>query len=580
MHDLVIRRGTLVDGTGEPRRLADVAIDDGVITGVGSVDGRGRREIDADGLLVTPGWVDIHTHYDGQATWDPLITPSSLHGVTSVVMGNCGVGFAPARSGASDHDALIALMEGVEDIPGAALSEGITWEWESIPEYLDALERRPHAVDLGAQVPHAALRAYVMGERGADHTAEPSGREIADMARLVAEGLAAGALGFASSRTLNHRSRDGRRIGTLTAGEAELVGIAEALGFADTGVLQFVSDFGDVDAELGLLRRVAERAGRPLSVSLVQVDHQPERWREVLAHIERANAEGVDIKAQVAVRTVGLLIGLHGSMHPFVKTPSYAPLADLPVDEQARRMRDPELRRRLLAEAGDVRGGLFEYVARRMDKIFPLGDPPDYEPPAERSIAARAARTGRSPLEELYDVLVDGAGSDLLYCPAGNYAGYDLEVVREMALSPFTLSGLSDGGAHCAFICDASFPTFALAHWCRDRTRGPQLPLEHMVRRQTADTARHVGWHDRGVVAPGYLADLNVIDLDALALAPPRMVHDLPADGRRLMQGASGYRATIKSGVVTFEDGVHTDELPGTLVRGARPAPVAATAAR
>ncbi|MGE0730885.1 MAG: amidohydrolase family protein [Acidimicrobiia bacterium] len=567
MFDLLIKGGRVVDGTGAAARTADVGIVGDRITEVGDLAGRAAtRTIDADGALVTPGWVDIHTHYDGQATWDPIMAPSSLHGVTSIVMGNCGVGFAPARPGLAEHDALIALMEGVEDIPGSALHEGLPWDWESFPEYLDSVASRPHAIDIGAMLPHAALRAYVMGERGADYKEDPTEAEIAEMTRLTVEALQAGAVGVGTSRTVNHRSRDGRKIGTLTARTEELLGIAEGLRIAGRGVLQFVSDFKGLDVELGLMRQAAELAGRPLSVSLIQADPVPDRWREVLAFLEKANAEGVTMKAQVACRPVGLLIGLHGSMHPFVKTPSYAPLAGLPVAEQVAAMRQPELRGRLLAEAREVRGGLYAMVAKQPEKLFRLGDPPNYEPKPEDSLAAEAQRVGVDPMDLVYDVLLERAGEELLYVPAGNFSGFTLDAAREMLLSELCLPGLSDGGAHVSFICDASFPTYLLAHWARDRADG--LPLEFVVKRQTSDTARHVGWTDRGVLAPGYLADLNVIDFDRLQLRRPTMINDLPAGGRRLMQTADGYRHTVKRGTVTFDEGAHTGALPGQLVRG------------
>jgi N-acyl-D-aspartate/D-glutamate deacylase len=574
-HDLIIRGGTVVDGTGAPARTADVAVDGGTITEVGRVDGKGRREIAADGLLVTPGWVDVHTHYDGQVSWDSQLAPSSIHGVTSIVMGNCGVGFAPAHSGADAHEFLISLMEGVEDIPGTALHEGLTWEWESYPQYLDALARRSYKIDVGSQIPHAALRAFVMGERGADHDADPTPAEIAEMARLVAEGLEAGAMGFATSRTVAHRSRTGQKIGTLTAEAAEILGIAEALAVTGKGVLQFVSDFRSLDAELGLMRAAAERAGgRPVSVSLAQAEQAPDRWRRVLDWISQAAAEGIDFKAQCAPRTIGLLVGLESTMNPFLKTPTYkTTLRDLPLEERVRRMAEPEVRAALLAEAPDARGGLFKMAGGNADRIFRLGDPADYEPAPEKSLGAEARRLGRDPFDLVYDALLERGGRELLYFPLANYVGYTMEAAREMLLHDRTIPGLSDGGAHVSFISDASFPTFLLTHWCRDRSRGERLPLEFIVKRQTQDTARHVGWLDRGVVGSGYLADLNVIDLEGLTLHAPKMIHDLPAGGKRLMQSVDGYVATVKRGQVSFEHGQPTDALPGALQRGAQPAP-------
>ncbi len=574
-HDVVIRGGTVVDGTGQASFTGDVALDGGTITEVGKVEGRGRREIDADGLLVTPGWVDVHTHYDGQVSWDSQLAPSSIHGVTSVVMGNCGVGFAPARSGPDAHEFLISLMEGVEDIPGTALHEGLSWEWESYPQYLDALAARSYKIDIGSQIPHSALRAFVMGERGGDHDQNPTQTEIAEMARLVAEGLEAGAMGFATSRTINHRSRTGQKIGTLTAESAEILGIAEALAVTGKGVLQFVSDFRDIDAELGLMRAAAERAGgRPVSVSLAQSDRSPDHWRRVLEWISRAAAEGIDFKAQCAPRTIGLLVGLESTMNPFLRTATYrSSLIDLALDERVRRMAEPEVRAALLAEAPEARGGLFKMAGGNADRIFRLGEPAEYEPAPEKSLGAEARRLGRDPFDVVYDALLERGGRELLYFPLANYSGFTMEAAREMLLHDRTIPGLSDGGAHVSFISDASFPTFMLTHWCRDRTRGERLPLEFVVKRQTQDTARHVGWNDRGVLAPGYLADLNVIDFDGLVLHAPTMIHDLPAGGKRLMQRADGYVATIKRGQISFENGQPTEALPGALQRGAQPAP-------
>ena len=574
-HDLIIRGGTVVDGTGQPAFTADVAVDGGTITSVGKVGGSARREIDADGLLVTPGWVDVHTHYDGQVSWDSQLAPSSIHGVTSIVMGNCGVGFAPAHPGADAHELLISLMEGVEDIPGTALHEGLTWEWSSYPEYLDAIARRSYKIDIGSQIPHAALRAFVMGERGADHDEDPTANEIAEMARLVAEGLEAGAMGFATSRTVNHRSRTGHKIGTLTAEATEILGIAEALAVTGKGVLQFVSDFRDIDAELGLMRAASERAGgRPVSVSLAQAHKSPDHWRRVLDWIGRAAADGVDFKAQCAPRTIGLLVGIESTMNPFLKTPTYqTQLVDLPLEERVRRMAEPEMRAALLAEAPNARGGFFKMSDGSADRIFRLGDPANYEPAPETSLGAEARRLGRDPFDLVYDVLLERGGRELLYFPLANYSGFTMDAAREMLLNERTIPGLSDGGAHVSFISDASFPTFLLTHWCRDRSRGERLPLEFVVKRQTHDTARHVGWNDRGVIATGYLADLNVIDLDGLTLHAPTMIHDLPAGGKRLMQKADGYVATVKRGQVSFENGEPTEALPGALQRGAQPAP-------
>ncbi|OAI40086.1 amidohydrolase [bacterium SCGC AG-212-C10] len=573
MHDLVIRGGTIVDGTGAPRFTGDVAIDGGTITAVGKVGDKGTREIDATGLLVTPGFVDVHTHYDGQATWDSVIAPTSWHGVTSIVMGNCGVGFAPAAP--DKHSFLISLMEGVEDIPETALSEGLPWNWESLPEYFDSVDSRPHSVDIGAQVPHAALRAYVMGERGADHLEDPTPEEIEEMARLTADALRAGAIGFATSRTYNHRAKNGQSIGTLTAKSEELLGIGQALKETGLGVFQFVSDLRDTEFELGLMRRLAEESGRPLSVSLVQADPVPDRWRQVIDYLEQAETEGVDMKAQVCARPIGLIMGIEATVNPFMYTETYKSIADLPFDERIAKMRTPEVRAAILEEYQTPVRQMMGAAARTPSKMFRIADPPNYEPQPEDSLAAEAERKGIEASEVIYDALMENDGHALLYYPLSNYTGFSLDAAHAMNSSGRTIPGLSDGGAHVGLICDASFPTSNITIWCRDRVLGEQLPLEHVIKRQTKDTASHVGWLDRGVLAPGYKADVNVIDFENLRLHPPVMEYDLPAGGKRLLQRAEGYRYTIKSGEVTFENGKHTGALPGRLVRGAQPAPVA-----
>jgi N-acyl-D-aspartate/D-glutamate deacylase len=555
-HDLVVRGGTVVDGTGGERWEADVAVDGGRITAVGEVAGRGRVEEDATGLLVTPGWVDVHTHYDGQVTWDPYLTPSSWQGVTTVVMGNCGVGFAPVAP--DRHDWLIALMEGVEDIPGTALAEGIQWAWESFPEYLDALERSPHVMDVAAQVPHGALRGYVMGDRGADHTEVPTADEIERMAGLTAEGVRAGALGFTTSRTINHRSSDGRPTPSLTATADELLGIARGLGSTGTGVLQLVADFQDLESEFALVRSMAEVSGRPLSITTLSEPHRAD-WRALLALIEQAQADGVPVRGQVASRPVGVLLALDGRIHPLAGSPTWQGLAEA---DRLPALRDPALRAAIVAEAGLGFGS--------WDGIFPLGDPPDYDPGAERSIAALAAAQGRDPLDVAVDVLLERDGKGLLYLPFANYVDRDLSAIREMLLHPHTVPGLGDAGAHCGMICDGSMPTFLVAHWGLHGPDDDRLPLEWLVAQQTRDTAALVGLGDRGVLAPGYRADLNLIDPDALGLLVPEMVQDLPAGGRRYVQRATGYRTTICAGEVTLRDGEPTGALPGKLVRGAR----------
>jgi N-acyl-D-amino-acid deacylase len=570
MHDLVIRGGTLVDGSGSPRQQGDLAIDGDRIMAVGSVAAAGRREVDARGLVVAPGWVDIHTHYDGQATWDPYLTPSSWHGVTTAVMGNCGVGFAPVRP--DRHAWLIGLMEGVEDIPGTALAEGIRWSWEAFPEYLDALDAMPRAMDLGAQVPHGAVRAYVMGERGAKN-APATADDIAAMASIVREGLAAGALGFTTSRTLLHRAIDGEPVPGTFAATDELLGIGRVLGELGRGVLELASDLMPEEPELAWMEQVSAATGRPITFALLQNDVDPGQWRRLLDATDQAAARGARLVPQVAARPTSLLLGLQGTLHPFVGHATYRALADLPLAERIRRLQDPETKRRMLSERVEFSSPVLAYLATAFHKIFPLGDPPDYEPPAEASIAALARSRGVTAEEVAYDTLLERDGNQMLYLPFLNYSGFDFEAIREMLLHPRTVIGLADGGAHCGVICDASTPTFLLTHWARDRRRGERLGLEQLVRRQTRDTAALYGLHDRGVLAPGMKADVNVIDLDALALAAPEMVFDLPARGRRLVQRASGYRMTIVSGSVVAEKGSATGALPGRLLRGPQRAP-------
>jgi N-acyl-D-aspartate/D-glutamate deacylase len=578
MADLVIRGGLVVDGTGRPPRRADVAVSGGTIVEVGDGVGRGRRELDADGLLVTPGFVDPHTHYDGQATWDPLLAPSSLHGVTTVVMGNCGVGFAPAHP--DRHDWLIGMMEGVEDIPGSALSEGLRWDWQSFPEFLDSLDRQPRTIDVGTHVPHAALRAFVMGERGADASEHPSEDELRRMADLVAEGLDAGAIGFSTSRTELHRTRDGENLGTLRAGLAELDALAAVLGERKTGVIQLLSDCyrsedeGLVQRELELIGDVARSSRRPVSFTVQQAYEVPERWRALIEFVRKQQAGGLDVKAQVAPRPIGVLFGLEAHTNPFTYCRAYRQVADLPLPERVAALRDPDRRRRVLeGHAALTRGpGSFSglSVLGRFDDMFVLDAPVDYDLRREHSVGAAARRAGVEPAELVYDALIGGQGTQLIYLPLFNFAHGDLGAVREMITSPAAMFGLSDAGAHCGEICDASMTTTYLALWARDRRGADGLSVEAVVHQITQRPAQHVGWLDRGVVEPGYVADLNVIDLAALECMPPHIVKDLPAGGRRLVQEATGYRWTVKGGVVTFEDGDHTGELPGRLIRGAR----------
>lgn len=571
MHDIVIRDGLLVDGSGTAARVGDLAIDGDRISQVGGRAGAGRREIAAEGLLVTPGFVDVHTHYDGQATWDPYLTPSGWHGVTTVVMGNCGVGFAPARP--DRHAWLIQLMEGVEDIPGTALAEGIRWAWESFPEYLDALEKFPRAVDIGTQVPHGAVRGYVMGDRGAaNQDATPA--DIAAMAAIVEEALRAGALGFTSSRTMLHRAKDGRPVPGTFAGHEELLGLGRACGRAGHGVFEIASDFGigglhgRFQEDIEWMRNLSKETGLPVSFILAQASHNPTEWREILRATEEAVAAGANLRAQVATRPSGMLLNFDNPMHPFKGHPTYFALADLPFAQRLRALSEPGLRAQLAAETSTLTGKFDRQFVTHFDNMYPLGDPPDYEPRAECSIASIAARTGRAPQAVLLDAMLAKEGRDFIYYPIVNYADANFDPLHEMLLHPRALLSLSDGGAHCGVICDASAPTYLLTHWVRDRTRGARLPLELAIKLQTRATAEAYALHDRGLLAVGLRADVNVIDFERLHLHAPEAVHDLPAAGRRLVQRVDGYKATLQSGQVTYVDGLATGVLPGKLIRG------------
>ena len=516
--------------------------------------------------------MDIHTHYDGQATWDGRMQPSSWHGVTTVVMGNCGVGFAPCREG--DHDRLIRLMEGVEDIPFPVLAQGLPWTWESYPDYLDALAERRFDVDIGSQLPHAALRVFVMGQRGADR--EPATvRDNAAMSEMARSAMEAGALGFGTSRTLNHRASDGAPIATLTAGEDELTAIAMGMAAAGRGVLQVVSDFTDPQVEFAMLRRIVARSGRPLSFTLAQGPLQPHAYKTLLQALEDAVAAGLPMKAQVAARPVGVLLGLELTVNPFTHYPLYREIAALNLAERVARLSDPAFRERLFAQPpqGGVRG-----FGGAWGRMHLMADPPDYEPTAQSTVAAQAQARGTSPEAVALDHMLGAEGRGMLYVPFLNYAEGSLDAVREMIVHADSLPGLSDGGAHVGMICDGSFPTSMITHWTRDRTRGAKVSLEAVVRMQTLDTARAVGLHDRGIIAPGYRADLNVIDYEGLTLHAPKVAYDLPGGGRRLTQRASGYVATLVAGEITYRDGTPTEALPGRLLRGAKAAPVAMAA--
>ena len=571
--DLVVRGGTVFDGSGDAPCAADVAVQDGRIAAVGQIAGSGREEIDAKGLMVTPGFVDVHTHYDGQATWDERFSPSSGHGVTTVVMGNCGVGFAPCRP--EDRDTLIKVMEGVEDIPEIVMREGVPWNWESFPEYLDALAQKHCDIDFATQVPHAPLRVFVMGRRGVER--EPAtAADMAAMAKLVEEGLEAGALGFSTSRSLFHRTSEGALTPTITAAEEELAAIARGMGRAGKGVIQLLDDFQDTTTagatEFAMLRRLVEISGRPLSFTLLDISLYPERWRTLLREVERANRDGLPIRGQVSARPVALLYGLELSFHPFSTCPSYRELDGLPLDRKLARLRDPAMKARLLREEPVYRNPQMLAFMRSVGNMFVLGDPPNYTPPAAERLDARAAALGLSPLELAYDLLVQGDGRTILFHPGANYTDCSDANMASMLRHEHTVMALGDGGAHYGLICDASYTTHALTYWTRDRA-GERWPLPWAIRQLTDVPARLVGLGDRGRLAPGYKADLNVIDLDRLKVSAPHPVHNLPGGGRRLEQKAEGYRATVVGGQVTYRDGAFTGALPGRLVRGARPGP-------
>ncbi len=570
--DLIIRNGEIHDGRGGAGRIGDVAIRGDRIVAVGSVTGRGVEEIDAGGALVTPGFVDIHTHYDGQATWETRMAPSSGHGVTSVVMGNCGVGFAPCRP--DQHAMLVGLMEGVEDIPEVVMTAGLPWNWETFPEYLDALDARRLDIDIAAQLPHSALRVYVMGERGARREA-PTAEDLAAMRALTAEAIRAGALGVTTSRNILHRTRAGELAPSLHSPEDELLALAAGLRDAGAGVYQLIADiFGDADDEFGLMRRVAEASGRPLSFTLLQMATGDEDgWRRYLRGLEAANAAGVRITGQVYPRPVGLLFGLDLSFHPFALHPSFRPLADLPLAEKVAAMRDPSLRAKLLAEAPADTNPFVLQIVEASTATYVMGNPPVYDPAPEDRLDRRAARAGVSVAEFAYDRLLDDEGRSILFLPGANYRDGNLLAAAEMCAHPNTVLGLGDGGAHYGLICDASFPTFWLEHYVRDARVGAGVALPQAIAALTSRPAAAVGLMDRGVLAPGYKADLNIIDLAALRLHAPTMARDLPAGGKRLSQRADGYRVTIKSGAVTYRDGAPTGALPGRLVRGAQAVP-------
>ncbi len=583
MHDMVIRNGTIVDGTGAAAFTGDIAIDGGrisaVATAAGSKIGPGRQEVDATGLHVTPGFVDIHTHYDGQATWDSEMAPSSWHGVTTVVMGNCGVGFAPAKP--DKHDWLIGLMEGVEDIPGTALAEGMTWDWETFPEYMDALAKRRRTIDVATHVPHGAVRAYVMGDRGARNEV-PTEHEIAQMSAIVEDGLKAGALGFSTSRTVLHKSIDGELVPGTTATKEELIGIGRAVARAGHGVFEMASDLKREWDEFGWMGALSQETGLPVTFAMLQSIAKELPWEEQMAETAKWNAAGANIVAQIALRGNGILMAWRGTVHPFKFKPSWAEIDAAPWAEQWARISNPAWKAKLLAEPdvippSDI-AGLLAVVTQGFALHYEMGADFNYEPTVADSIAARAAAAGVSPAEYTYDLLSADGGTGFIYFPILNYADGNLDFVEGLLHRDDVVISLSDGGAHCGTICDAASPTFLLQHWVRDRTRGT-IPIENAIRRQCSDTARLYGMHDRGELRPGLLADINLIDMKALKLGAPWMAFDLPAGGKRLLQKAVGYVMTIKNGEVTFRNGTMTGALPGTLVRGPQGQPAVALAA-
>jgi N-acyl-D-aspartate/D-glutamate deacylase len=573
-YDLIIRNGTIVDGLGGEPFVGDVAVTDGIIAAVGTVDGEAAREIDATGLMVTPGFVDLHTHYDGQAIWSERMTPSSAHGVTTAVMGNCGVGFAPCRS--EDHEVLVDVMAGVEDIPGVVMVDGLPWTWETFPEFMDALDAGKRDIDVAAFLPHSPLRVYVMGRRGVDR--EPATPEdLSQMRKLAAEAVDVGALGFASSRLTIHKTESGHPIPSFDAGHDEIEAIARGVDDAGGGLIQFVPDLvaGDYQPVLQTVFDVAADVGLPVTFTLAIGNAGPAFFEDALTMVEKANANGGDITAQIFPRPIGLVIGLELSGNPFVMYPSYREIAHLPLAEKVAEMRKPEVRERILKDKPASDGHPLMFAVQAFNWIFPLGDPPNYEPDPADSIGARAKARGVSPLEEAYDRLLDDDGHAMLLVTLANFRDASLDTVAELVRRQDVVLGLGDGGAHYGMICDASFPTYMLTHWVRDRAAG-RLTVAEAVRELTSVPARVAGLADRGRIAVGYKADLNVVDPDALRLHKPTVRYDLPAGGRRLDQGADGYVATIVSGEIIAENGEPTDARPGKLVRGRQPAPASA----
>jgi len=565
MYDLIIKNGTVYDGTGRKPFLADVAIKGNKIAAIGELEEPSKEVIDAKGKIVAPGFVDIHTHYDGQVTWDPYLRPSTYHGVTTVVMGNCGVGFSPCKP--EERDWLISLMEGVEDIPGTALHEGINWQWESFPEYLDTLEEKPLAIDVGTQIPHGAVRAYVMGQRGIDRE-EASQEEIEQMSQIVKEAIEAGAFGFSTSRTEKHRDSSGALTPSITAHKNELVSIAKSLGEIKSGVLQGISDFYDFETEFNIFKEMSESSGRPISITVEQMDQRPDWWHQLLDGIEEAQGEGINMYGQVPPRATGINMGLTATLNPFTFYPSFYELSKQSLEEKVATMKDPSFKEKLLSEDPvSIGNPLVDEITQSFNKMFRLGEPANYEPEPDASFEAIAKKQNISPQEVAYDCLLEKEGRALIYHPLFNYLPGNLDYVERMLNHPYSISGLGDAGAHCGAISDASFPTTLIQHWGRDRKRGKKIPLEKLISMQTLETSRLLGITDRGVLKEGYKADINVIDFENLTLHEPEVLHDLPAGGRRLVQRASGYEYTIVSGQIAFKDGESTGALNGRLIR-------------
>jgi N-acyl-D-aspartate/D-glutamate deacylase len=564
MYDLIIKNGLIYDGIGSEPFAADIAISDEKIVKIGPLDKEAKNTIDATGKIVTPGFVDIHTHYDGQVTWDPYLRPSTYHGVTTVVMGNCGVGFSPCKP--DQRGWLIGLMEGVEDIPGTALHEGIDWEWESFPEYLNALEKKPLAIDVGTQIPHGAVRAYVMGERGINHE-EATQEEIDEMKQIVQEAVEAGAYGFSTSRTEKHNDVNGNLTPSITAHKTELVEIAKALGEINKGVLQGISDFYDFDSEFDIFKSMSSESGRPISITVEQQDARPEWWLQLLDGIEDAQSQGINMFGQVPPRATGILMGLTATLNPFRFHPSYMEIADLDLEERVKIMKDPVFKEKLLNENPVSINSLVDEIVNAYGKMFKLGEPANYEPDPDDSFESIGKRSTMSPQAIAYEVMLEKEGRALIYHPLFNYLPGDLSLVEKMLKHPFTIAGLGDAGAHCGAISDASFPTTLVQHWSRDRSRGDKIPLKTVIKMQTSETASLLGIDDRGVIKEGYKADINIIDYEGLTLHEPEIINDLPAGGRRLVQKASGYDYTIVSGEVAFIKGEATGALNGRLIR-------------